>query len=123
MNIPQAGQVPFTDDDIRAATAWREKAEALGEQYKNELTEAGDDADKNNAVIKLIYDEVGPTPMLIKTTLAASIPIVIEIMKYEKVLEKTASTAPVDPDGFWICPCGSKNSGIFCPECGSKKPE
>lgn len=23
---------------------------------------------------------------------------------------------------FWICTCGSKNKGKFCPECGEKKP-
>ena len=25
--------------------------------------------------------------------------------------------------GEWICSCGAKNSGKFCTECGSKKPE
>ena len=30
-----------------------------------------------------------------------------------------------DPTGrFWTCPdCGSVNYGMFCPECGCKKPE
>ncbi len=25
--------------------------------------------------------------------------------------------------GSWVCSCGSVNTGKFCPECGSKKPE
>lgn len=27
------------------------------------------------------------------------------------------------PNGFWQCPCGNVNSGKFCPNCGSKKPQ
>jgi ribosomal protein L40E len=32
--------------------------------------------------------------------------------------EKAASKA-----GEWTCSCGNVNSGKFCSECGSKKPE
>lgn len=27
------------------------------------------------------------------------------------------------PNGFWQCSCGNVNSGKFCPNCGSKKPQ
>lgn len=33
-----------------------------------------------------------------------------------------AADTPAD-DGTWICTCGSVNSGKFCPECGSARPE
>lgn len=32
-----------------------------------------------------------------------------------------AEAAPADD--FWDCTCGSHNTGKFCPECGTKKPE
>lgn len=39
--------------------------------------------------------------------------------------EETAQTAPQStPAGEWSCPgCGSTNSGNFCTECGTKRPE
>ncbi|MGN1432633.1 MAG: SPFH domain-containing protein [Ruminococcus sp.] len=34
-----------------------------------------------------------------------------------------AQTAQAQPAGDWTCACGAVNSGKFCSECGSKKPE
>ncbi|MGN0502711.1 MAG: SPFH domain-containing protein [Ruminococcus sp.] len=34
-----------------------------------------------------------------------------------------AQTAQAQPAGGWTCACGAVNSGKFCSECGSKKPE
>ena len=31
--------------------------------------------------------------------------------------------APAPQAGAWTCSCGSQNTGKFCAECGSKKPE
>lgn len=57
--------------------------------------------------------------------------VLIEIdPKTEKLLSTVAamSAAPVSapsPQGkaVWQCACGNKNSGRFCTECGTKKPE
>ncbi len=40
-------------------------------------------------------------------------------------VEQTAEAAPAAPaaDGAWTCACGAQNTGKFCAECGSKKPE
>ena len=34
-----------------------------------------------------------------------------------------AQTAQAQPAGGWTCACGAVNTGKFCSECGSKKPE
>ena len=44
------------------------------------------------------------------------------------VLKNRESYEIIDPkdvgqDGAWTCSCGSKNTGRFCPNCGSKKPD
>mgnify|MGYP004570936543 CR=1 FL=1 len=33
------------------------------------------------------------------------------------------SKRPENQDEIWMCSCGRTNSGIFCPSCGAKKPE
>ena len=40
---------------------------------------------------------------------------------YERAAETPAPTAPT-ADG-WLCACGAKCTGKFCPECGAKRPE
>ena len=118
--IPQAGRTPFTDEEYRQAEDWKNSALALGEKYRDDLAEAGDDAEKKKAVIKLIYDEVGPVPAPLKLTMVMAIPIVIEINKYQQELE----AAEINSAAPWTCPCcNSTNTGKFCMECGSMKPE
>ncbi len=76
---------------------------------------------KKGAIIKYIYDEVGPVPMPVKITMQAALPIVIEITKYQKEMEQNTAN---DPDNVWICPCcKSGNTGKFYIECGSVRPE
>ena len=59
--------------------------------------------------------------MPVKITMQAALPIVIEITKYQNELEQNAAN---DPDNAWICPCcKSSNTGKFCIECGSVRPE
>ena len=120
-DIPQCGRTLFTFEEEKSAREWIEKALALEEKYKNELTEAGYDEDKKRDIIKRIYDEVGPVPMPIKNTLQAALPIVIEITKYQKESEQNTAN---DQNNIWICPCCKSNStGKFCIECGSVKPK
>ena len=118
------GSALFTVEETRLASEWVQKARSLEEEYKDELTDAGDDKDKKDAVIKLIYDEVGPIPLHVKMTMAAGIPIVVEIAKYQKELEEQEKTAIINGDGSWTCLiCNSSNTGNFCMSCGCKKPE
>ena len=119
--IPQGGRTLFTFEEEEYARQWMEKTLALEEKHKNELTEAGNDEDKKRAIIKHIYDEVGPVPMPVKITMQAALPIVIEITKYQKEMEQNTAN---DPDNVWICPCcKSSSTGKFCIECGSVRPE
>ena len=39
-----------------------------------------------------------------------------------KFCAECGSKKPDVPAGAWKCPCGAVNKGKFCPECGSKKP-
>lgn len=36
---------------------------------------------------------------------------------------ETETSAPVLAEGAWVCTCGAINTGKFCGECGTKKPE
>ena len=118
------GSALFTVEETRLASEWVQKARSLEERYKDELTDAGDDKDKKDAVIKLIYDEVGPIPLHVKMTMAAGIPIVVEIAKYQKEVEEQEKSAIINGDGSWTCLiCSSSNTGNFCMSCGCKKPE
>ena len=120
-DIPQCGRTLFTFEEEKSAREWIEKALALEEKYKNELTEASYDEDKKRVIIKRIYDEVGPVPMPIKNTLQAALPIVIEITKYQKESEQNTAN---DQNNIWICPgCKSNSTGKCCIECGSVKPK
>lgn len=40
-----------------------------------------------------------------------------------KFCANCGSKKPEIPSGAWKCSCGAVNTGKFCPECGSKKPE
>ncbi|MBR2432954.1 MAG: SPFH domain-containing protein, partial [Clostridia bacterium] len=39
-----------------------------------------------------------------------------------KFCAECGSKKPDVPAGAWECTCGAVNTGKFCPECGSKKP-
>ena len=122
--IPMSGPALYTVEETRLAMEWREKALALEAKYKDDLAEAGNDEDKKRAIIKLIYDEVGPVPIPIQVTMSAGLPIVIEISKYQKEVEKAARISVINPDGSWTCGiCKSRNTGNYCNTCGNERPE
>jgi membrane protease subunit (stomatin/prohibitin family) len=37
--------------------------------------------------------------------------------------QQPASPAPAAPESGWVCACGTRSTGKFCPECGAQKPE
>ena len=53
----------------------------------------------------------------------AAAPAVPESWTETKVSGEEMTDAPVLADGAWACTCGAVNTGKFCAECGSKKPE
>ncbi len=116
-DFPSTGRTLFTDEEYASAQEWTRRVISLEAEYKNQLIEAGDDADKKNAIIKLVYDEVGPVPAPVKLTMSAGLPIVVAITQYSK------SLADSERKTEWTCPlCQSSNNGAFCMNCGSVKP-
>ena len=121
--ITQAARALYTVEETKQAAEWIEKARSLGEKYKNELDEAGDDTDKKNEIIKLIYDEIGPVPFPVQMSMAAGIPIVVEISRYQKETENSKKVSVINPDGSWTCwICKSNNTGNYCRTCGNLGP-
>ena len=117
------GRPAYTDDEMRDAREWLQKALELEKQYQKELHGAGTDPYKKNEAIKQIYDELGPVPRLVSQTLMASYPIVVLISQYEASVKNDEAFPAHTSAGPWTCSiCRTENQGNFCMTCGAKRP-
>lgn len=117
-----SGYVKSADEEMREAQEWTQKAERLEEQYRDELTAAGDDEEKKNKIIRQIANEVGMPPRLAAMGMMSR-PIVSQLHQYfshVKMYEPDPAHTSAD---LWTCNlCGTENDGIFCKGCGAKRP-
>ncbi len=49
-------------------------------------------------------------------------PQALKLFSFASMTSSAPAPAPTN-NSSWKCTCGSMNSGNFCPQCGSKKPE
>ena len=112
--------VRSAEEDQREADAWLQKVAQLEKQYQDELTAAGDDPEKKNAVVRLIAEEAGMPPRLaIGIMNRPIVSLINQYFRYNKVNEP----APADTSASrWTCPkCNTENTGVFCTVCGEKR--
>lgn len=120
MEIYESSNVRSAWDDQLEADAWMKKVLELEKQYQEELTAAGDDPEKKNAVIRLIAEEAGMPPRLVTGMMNPMVSQIVQYYRHHKANEPAPAHTSAGP---WICKmCGAENDGIFCPTCGAKRP-
>ena len=121
-NIQEGGRTLYTEKVYEKAQEWCNKIISLEEKHKAELDEARQDTGKMAAISKMFYDEAGPVPDPVLSTLFMSKPVVAALYQYQKSLDVPKPKDILTPEGTWICSlCGCENSGNFCNTCGKKK--
>ena len=121
-NNQEGGRTLYTEKVYEKAQDWCSKIISLEEKHKAELDEARYDAGKMAGISKLFYDEAGPVPDPVLSTLFMSKPVVAALYQYQKSLDVPKPQDVITSAGTWICSlCGSENSGNFCNTCGKKK--
>ena len=120
MELYESSHVKSAWDDQIEADAWMQKVLELEKQYQKELTAAGEDPVKKDAVIKLIAEEVGMPPRLAVGRMNPMVSQIEHYFRYVKVNEPAPAHTSAGP---WTCKmCGAENDGIFCTTCGAKRP-